>query len=560
MSALDIITTPRYSLIDVYPNRIKKYRKNVERDFRKKGIRVDNQYDMTRRKLQNMIALEPLPVWEKYENAHVFWDKIVSIETINATETYDVQVAKNHSLLTNGLVTHNSTIKAKLEIIHDILYQHERYIIICSANADLARDKVKDIRDALMDNIELRRVYGPQETREWSMADFVTANDCRVRAFTPKTKVRGFNWRGRRPSKILLDDAEDPEAMLTQLRRDRMSTWFWNDVMKLGNGETNVDVIGTILHPESLLSELLKNPGFRPVKYQAVLSFSDTQESCDLWRQWRDIVVDLSNENRLRDARAFYDTHADVMTEGAEVLWPEHEDYYALMLGRIIEGESSFWQERMNEPLADERYVFDLENASYCRVLPDGILRADGTKIPFVSLTELCAYWDSTPPKKELQGHDYTSCVVGFKDEHGYIYLVDAYLAQEISTDAQIEAIVDLLWRWRVPVMGMEANGYQSLLGKDLREALTRRAMEEGEQWAIDIVPIVNSRNKMMRIRALEPMVANGWLQFGTSLPHEGYRQFAEFIPVDGAGFDDFPDSVEGLVRVLKGLWNRNAY
>ena len=452
-----------------------------------------------------------------------------------------------------------TTVKGKLEILHDIVYRHERYIGICSANTSLARDKVKDIRDALADTTELRRVYGPMDTREWRMADFITSNGVRCRAFTPRSNVRGFLWHGQRLTKIVLDDAEYPELMLTEERRRRFAQWFQSDVAKLGDGDTNFDIIGTILHPQSLLSELLENPGFTPSLYQAVIAFAEGEYTFDLWRQWRAHIVNLGDPNRLLTGKQFYLDHEQAMLHGAHVIWPERESYYDLMLNRIIEGEASFWMEKQNEPLADERYIFDMEQAAYCRIQPDGIIRADGTMIPFVSIHDVAAYWDPTPDKANATGHDYACCVIAMKDQHGYIYIVDCYLEQEMSTTNQIEAIVDLLWRWHVPLLGIESNGFATLLTSTMREAIAQNAYSEGVAWNVDLMPIVNTRNKVLRIRTLEPLISNGWIQFSHALSVEFYRQFAEFLPINNAGYDDACDAVHGVVRVIKGLWDRRS-
>jgi hypothetical protein len=37
------------------------------------------------------------------------WEKVVSVEEAGEEECFDVEVAKNHCLVTNGLVSHNST-------------------------------------------------------------------------------------------------------------------------------------------------------------------------------------------------------------------------------------------------------------------------------------------------------------------------------------------------------------------------------------------------------------------------------------------------------------------
>ena len=70
-------------------------------------------------------------------------------------------------------------------------------------------------------------------------------------------------------------------------------------------------------------------------------------------------------------------------------------------------------------------------------------------------------------------------------------------------------------------------------------------------------MPLVNMRSKILRIKSLESLIANSWLQFSKDLPGEAIRQMAEFLPVDDAGKDDFPDAVEMAIRTIRGQWRR---
>src|SRR5207302_9130749 len=117
---------------------------------------------------------------------------------------------------------------------------------------------------------------------------------------------------------------------------------------------SNVEIIWTVLHPQSLLAGLLENPGFASIKYQAVQQFA-TVSAIPLWQEWRDIFLALGNPTHQDDARAFFEAHATEMLKGTKVLWPERESYYDLMVMRIVEGESAFWLEKMNEPRGDTR-------------------------------------------------------------------------------------------------------------------------------------------------------------------------------------------------------------
>ena len=457
------------------------------------------------------------------------------------------------------------TTMKQIEVVHDCLYKIEKYIGVGSANFEHARDKVKSIRDIFSENAELVRVYGEQETGtpshpgRWAEHDFITRTGVRVRAFTPKMKTRGFLWNGSRLTKALFDDVEDQELVLTPLRRERLLSWLQSDIAKLGESDLNMDGIGTVLHPESMLATLLKNPGFQAATYRAVLSFADSDEAVGLWSGWREIVLDLDNPARLEDAHAFYVAHEAAMTAGAEVLWPEAQSYEYLMLDRIIFGETAWWCERQNSPMQDARFIFDMDNAIWFSRNDDALIRSDGKLIHFLDMTALAGYWDPTPDRQQTSG-DYTCFAVGMKDKYGYIHIVDAYCEQEPSTDAALDAIVDLLWYWRVPQVGLEINGFASLLVGELRRKLEERSKHEQQPWAVTFMPIKNMRNKILRIKTLDPLVANGWLSFAETLPSSFIQQFRDFVPIEGMNkFDDSPDCVEGLARVLGGLFDRRA-
>ena len=61
-----------------------------------------------------------------------------------------------------------------------------------------------------------------------------------------------------------------------------LSDWFWRAACKSGDRYTDILVIGTILHQDSLLANLLENPGFSSLKFRAVLS----EPSSPLWQPW----------------------------------------------------------------------------------------------------------------------------------------------------------------------------------------------------------------------------------------------------------------------------------
>ena len=442
-----------------------------------------------------------------------------------------------------------TTVRGKIKILHDCVYELERYILVISSRDDLAIDKVKDIREEFETNARLIAVYGRQVGRLWNMGDFITTQGVRVRAASRGSQVRGLLWGTYRVTKIVLDDAENSELVLTDLQRQKMVAWFTEDITKLGDEHTNIEVIGTVLHEDSLLAKLLHNPGYRQARYQAVLTFAS---AVPLWQQWRDLFLDLTNPRRQEDARAFYAAHEAAMLAGSAVLWPERYSYYRLMVERVVDGEAAFFKERQNQPRRAGDTVFAMGEAAYFTLQPDRLVRRDYVVILLSQLIDLAAYWD--PAIGETSGADWSSCVVIGKDQYGYLYVLDVYMSQGQSPDAQVSGIVELLWRWQVRRFGYEANLFQGLLGTDLKEAMAQLVQEEGSQYAPIYVPITNLRAKMLRISTLEPLITNHHLWFSDALHPEYVRQMTVFRPVDGADKDDAGDATEGAVRVIKHL------
>ena len=440
--------------------------------------------------------------------------------------------------------THKVTIKT----LHDVCYRLERFIPIFSSTTTLADDKVKFIKLELELNELIQMAFGPQQSNRWNMNDFVTLSGIRIMAASPLTQVRGIQHDGKRPTKIILDDAENALHVQTQAQREKHRKWFTEDISKLGEGETNIDVIGTIQHPESLMAWLLTNPGYRQMKYKAVINFASRVE---LWQQWREIFVDMGNDHRVDDSRNFFEAHARDMLADAEVLWPEHEPYYELMVMRLVEGDTAFWLEKQNEPLGDVRYLFKMDEAGYCEVEPGEIRRMDGRIVSFVDLVDVVGFCDPALGESGEKG-DYAALVIVAQDSHDWKYVLDCYLKNDEPPSVQVEHMVDLLWRWKPSRLGLESNGFQSLFMDDLKQGMARRALEERSDWSPMYLSIEHTRAKPIRISTLEPQVTNRWLWFSSRLPFEAFRQMRDFRALKDAGHDDFPDALEGAVRLLE--------
>lgn len=451
-----------------------------------------------------------------------------------------------------------TTVRGFIKLEHDCVYRLEQFITIFSGTMELAEDRTKQLRDELEFNERIIEVFGPQVGTIWNQGNFITAPDIysgapgvRVKAASPTSQMRGIQEKGWRVSKIFCDDFEVADLVVSELQRQKTARRFFEDILKLGQPGTNVEMIGTLLHPESLLANLLKNPGFRTRKYQSVLQYADA-EAIPLWQEWKAIFTNLDNANRVVDARAFFEAHEAAMLQGHRVLWPQRESYYDLMVMRVVEGETAFQVEKQNNPTRSEGHLFDMLTAGYFRMTPTGLLRRDGRELQGRELTDVVAYWD--PAISEGQHADWSAVVVLATDAQGYLYVLDALMMHSLPPSEQDTLIVELLWRWRVRRFGCEANMFQSLALKNVQNALAQKVAEEGEYYAPVWIEVKNTRNKMIRISTLETPIKHKHLWFCETLPPEFLRQMSVFRPIDGADKDDGPDALEAAVRLIKHL------
>jgi hypothetical protein len=251
-----------------------------------------------------------------------------------------------------------STLKSLILPIHAVLTGRERYILILSATLKQAQLRLQNIRAEIQGNDVLRRFY-PREIaqRESWTANGITLNDARIDAFSAGTELRGVSFRQWRPTLVLLDDIENSDTARNPERRDHLLGWYNEVVENIGDLYTAIEIVGTILHADSLLSRLLHRPDFETRIYRSIVRFAERD---DLWEQWRSRYTNLDDADRAATARRFFDLHRAEMTRGTRVLWHAKENYYDLMCQLATLGRSAFFKEKQNEPDGNGEGLFNL--------------------------------------------------------------------------------------------------------------------------------------------------------------------------------------------------------
>lgn len=459
-----------------------------------------------------------------------------------------------------------------------VCYGHKEFILLISETQRQAEDFLDDIKNELISNEKLVRdfphVTGKGEFR-WRQDDVVLRSGARIYALGCGGKARGRKHRGKRPDLILLDDVESRESVESETTRDKLwHQWFNKEVVKSGrtDGTTDIILIGTVLHEDSLLSKLLdrnQSPDWERKRFKAVYRFSDNEE---LWEQWRHIYVMHEDEDTAaEEAFKFFKDNEEEMMKGVEVLWPEGESYYDLMVMCLTsDGMSAFQSEKQNNPIDVTRMIVtvdDLKTFNYEPFSRYGqktyVLRLEEDDLTprqeLPSIDELTFYgaWDPSKGKKARSG-DYSAIVTLGKDRNGIIYVVEFDLKRR-DVESRMDDIFRLHEKYDYRLFVVETAAFQYFV----KDTLLKRARALDSSLRYRLREDTGQTDKILRIEGLVPYIHDGTLRFlprslWTQEYREGINQLVGFNA--GAKHDDAPDALAMAFELMKhGVFRRKA-
>jgi predicted phage terminase large subunit-like protein len=425
-----------------------------------------------------------------------------------------------------------STIVSLILPIWSAAFGFKSFIVLVSDTASQAEDFLTFIKLELEENPRLAQDF-PElvgEGRRWKAMDIILNNGVRIRGLGSGQKPRGMRWRQQRPDLVIFDDIENDEHVLTPEQRKKLSRWFFKAMLKIGLKDCDYWLIGTILHYDSLLNNLLQRPGWHGRKWQAVIQWADNQS---LWDKWVKIYTESSDdsEEAEENALAFFQEHKEEMLKGSKVLWAAQEDYYSLMKLRLTDGEASFDSEKQNEPLNPEDALFR----------EDWFMFYDEDEVDGLEQLPLYGVVDPSLGKK-AKGTDPSAILAGKRK--GRVLYVDIADITKRHPDKIITDILDYHERLNFQVFGCEAIQFQDFLADQIEKEARDRNI------TLNVHKIQNSTDKYMRVQRLQPGIKNGWIRFKKS--QITLVNQLKYFPM--ADHDDGPDALEMLDRLIESV------
>lgn len=421
--------------------------------------------------------------------------------------------------------------------LHAILYAYKHYILILSDSSEQAEGFLDDIKTELEDNGNIIMDFGSLKgEKAWRTGVILTKTDIKAEAIGSGKKVRGRRHRNWRPDLIVLDDIENDENVNTPEQRRKLKNWFDKAVSKAGDTYTDIMYIGTILHYDSLLNNVLQNPRYKTKKYRAVISEAANTK---LWDEWESIYTNLFNENHEEDAKTFYEAHEKEMLLGAEVLWEEKLSYYDLMEIKVSEGVASFNSELQNDPIDPESATFNPEWFDYYE--PE-LMDFSSPEFVFVAAND--------PSLGKNKKSDTSSIInLALSTKTGYMYVADASVEKR-KPDVIIDDVFEMNRRLKRDYkkgfykFGVEVVQFQYFF----KEVMAAKSAEEGEY--IPIEEIQSTVNKVLRIESLQPVIKNKYLKFNRE--HKTLLKQLQEFPMGKN--DDAPDGLQMAVQLAQSI------
>lgn len=218
--------------------------------------------------------------------------------------------------------------------------------MIISATEQIALPFLDMIKDELENNQLLLEDFGIFKGNRWNNNEIWIRGrggiDACIMIRGIDGSLRGIHVKQHRPQLVLLDDLLKDDTAKSETKREQVKNTFTDVVIPIGTKDTNILVVGTVLHEEDLMADLLKGkiPGVRSIKKSAVISFAERD---DLWSDWEAKYNNLQDLDRIDTAKSFFYDHQEEMFEGTAILWSEYLDYYYLMCKKQAMGDKSFY-------------------------------------------------------------------------------------------------------------------------------------------------------------------------------------------------------------------------
>lgn len=145
-------------------------------------------------------------------------------------------------------------------VIIEALLQGFKNCLIVGASEKRAVERLRAIKHELIGNDLIRHLFGEMQGPTWNEERIELSSGIVMQAIGRGQSLRGVKHLDARPDLCIADDIEDEECVSTEWAREKTMIWFNNVLLPAMDPDYRIRVIGTPLHPESVLAKISKEP------------------------------------------------------------------------------------------------------------------------------------------------------------------------------------------------------------------------------------------------------------------------------------------------------------
>lgn len=405
----------------------------------------------------------------------------------------------------------------------------EKYILLIADTGDQAAKYLESLKSELLTNEDLARDYPLACTKgpKWNADSIITGNGVCIEAIGKGAAVRGRKYKKYRPTLVIVDDPQSDEDCESPNTRVKDLAWFNKSLMPVGDTDTNIFCVGTMIHRECIVGALEKRADFKSVKFASIIAWPTNM---NLWEEWSPLYFFDP-----KGAVEFYEANKEAMHEGAEVLWAEKEDIYSLMCLRENLGSPAFQSEKQNDPRDPSKTEFKEEWLAEDRA---GIwYKTVPTGKKYINV----GYGDPAMGG-ETKRHDDSAIISLQYDPEIRKCFVDCDIKKRPIVDF-VDAMIRINNVYKHEAFGLETNGFQALILPEL----------EMKAPLFPVYQVENRVNKLARISRLGIWLQRGFFVFKMGCK-DTRKLIEQLLDHPHALHDDGSDSLEGATRTLSSV------
>lgn len=384
-----------------------------------------------------------------------------------------------------------------------LLFRERNFVLIISDTEAQAILFLGAIKQELRENLDIIELFGLKKNSKGEVeflkdsetdiiAEFADGYKFRIMAKGSEQKVRGAIWNSKdgikRPDLILCDDIENDEMVMNKDRRDKFKKWFNGALLPCRADYGVVRVVGTILHMDSMLENLMPQEHLKTTLFTELKTYSNTR------LMWKSVKYKAHNPNF------------------EYILWPEKKSRDELTQIRNeyvrLGTPEVYSQEYLNIPID--------ESTAYFKKADFQPLREEDRNL------KLHYYLTCDLAISEKERADYSVFLVGGVDESKRIHVKNV-IRDRLDGREIVDTIIALQRSYNFEAVGIEEGQISKSIGPFLREAMIETSVFP------TLIPLKHMGvDKIMRARSIQARMRAKTVKFDKE--QDWYPQFEEEV------------------------------